>query len=128
MSSIRTTSSAPADRNWKMTGTEFGYRTILKSDESGTITSMVAHHIDVARPLQAVMWSVPRKAWIYAPGLTVRFIYDDVLQDRVQVIDRQTAERIARDILRTELPTEASLMRMCEEGEQMGWEFGPPRQ
>nr|BFE66982.1 hypothetical protein GCM10020092_002830 [Actinoplanes digitatis] len=110
-----------------MTGTEFAYRTILKSDESGTITSMVAHHIDVARPLQAVLWSVPRKAWIYAPGLAVRFIYDDQLQDRVQVIDRPTAEEIARDVLRADLPTEASLMRLCEEGERMGWTYGPPR-
>ena len=111
-----------------MTDPEFGYRTILKSDESGTITSMVAHHIDVAHPLQAVMWSAPRKAWIYAPGLAVRFIYDDQFQDRIQVIDRPTAEQIAREVLRADLPTEANLMRMCEEGEQLGWQFGPPRQ
>jgi hypothetical protein len=111
-----------------MTKAEFDYRAILKSDESGRVTSMVAHLVQVTGPLQAVLWSVPRKAWIYAPGLASRFIYDDLMQDRVQTLDRPEAERIAQQVLQTELPSEELLLKTCEEGERMGWAFGPPRQ
>lgn len=111
-----------------MADEEFHYQAVLKSDQSGTITSLIAYQVGLDEPFQAVIWSAPRRAWIYAPALAVPMLYDDKYQDRTQVIDRATAEGIARENLGTELPTEARLMRMCEEGEQMGWEFGPPRE
>ena len=111
-----------------MDETKFDYRAILKSDESGQIVSIVAQLIEVSRPLQAVLWSVPRKAWIYGPGLAVRFIYDDQHWDRVRVVDRPEAEQIARDSLQTQLPSVEHLLEMCQEGERKGWTYGPPHQ
>ena len=111
----------------EMTGQEFGYQAILKSDESGTITSLIAYQVLLDNPFQAVIWSVPRKAWIYAPALAVPMLYDDKYQDRRKQIDRTTAEQIARETLRTDLPSEQTLQAMIEEGERMGWTYGPPR-
>jgi hypothetical protein len=107
---------------------QFDYRAILRSDESGQVVSIVAQLIEASRPLQAVLWSVRRKAWIYGPGLAVRFLYDEQYWDRVRTIDRPEAEQIARDLLQTELPSTERLMELCQEGERMGWTYGPPRQ
>nr|BFE66984.1 hypothetical protein GCM10020092_002850 [Actinoplanes digitatis] len=111
----------------EMADEKFDYQAVLKSDQSGAITSLIAYQARLDEPFQAVIWSAPRKAWIYAPALAVPMLYDDKYQDRTQVIDRAAAERIARETLGTELPNEATLRKMCEEGEQMGWQFGPPR-
>jgi hypothetical protein len=83
-----------------MTDWEFGYRVVTDS-ESNAVTSLIAYEVQMRRPLQAVLWSVPRKKWIYNP--------------------------IARAALHSELPKEQTLLEMFEEGERMGWEFGPPQ-
>ena len=115
------------DRMREMTDQRFGYQVILKSDMSGTISSLIAYQVVEENPFQAVIWSVPRKAWIYAPGLAVAMLYDDKYQDRRKQVDRMTAEQIAQEALHTELPSEAILQAMVEEGERMGWNYGPPR-
>jgi hypothetical protein len=48
--------------------------------------------------------------------------------DRATGVDRATAERIARETLDTELPSEETLSAMCEEGDRMGWSLGPPEE
>jgi hypothetical protein len=106
----------------------FGYQAILRSDLSGTITSLVAYQVLLDNPFQAVIWSVPRRAWISAPGLAVPILYDDKYQERREQVSRPAAEQIAVERLHTELPIEETLRAMCEEGERMGWTFGPPRQ
>jgi hypothetical protein len=111
----------------EMTDQKFGYQAVLKSDMSGAVTSLIAYQVILDNPFQAVIWSVPRKAWIYAPGLAVPMLYDDKYQDRRKQIDRTTAEQIARETLQTELPSEETLQLMVEEGERMGWTYGPPR-
>ncbi|AGZ46812.1 hypothetical protein AFR_42790 [Actinoplanes friuliensis DSM 7358] len=103
------------------------YQLVLKADLSGEITSLIAYQALPDKPFQAVLWSVRRTAWIYAPGLAVPMLYDDKYQDRTRVIDRAKAEKISRESLSTELPSEATLQSMCEEGERMGWNYGPPR-
>jgi hypothetical protein len=122
------TYSVPADRMMEMTDQKFGYQAILKSDMSGDTTSLIAYQVIQDNPFQAVIWSVPRGAWIYAPGLAVAMLYDDKYQDRRKQIDRITAEQIAQEALQTELPSEETLQTMIEEGERMGWTYGPPRQ
>ena len=110
-----------------MTDREFGYQAILTSDMTGAISSLIAYQVAQENPFQAVIWSVPRKAWIYAPGLAVPMLYDDKYQDRRKQVDRLTAERIAVESLHTELPSEETLEAMYQEGERMGWTYGPPR-
>src|SRR3954464_1545969 len=109
-----------------MTNEGFGYRAAMESDGSDEITSIIAYQELIGGPLQAVIWSLPRKAWIYAPAPAARFLYDDQYFDRTMEIDRSTAETVARESLGTELPSEDVLRAMCDEGQRMGWDFGPP--
>ncbi|MCO8275282.1 hypothetical protein M1L60_32340 [Actinoplanes sp. TRM 88003] len=104
----------------------FSYKAILRSDDRSTITSLVAYQPG-EQTLRAVLWSVPRHQWIYAPNLVASVLYDDEEQDRGRPVDRPTAEQISRDVLRTELPSEAVLSEMSDEGERNGWNYGPPR-
>ena len=107
---------------------EFHYKALLKSDMTGEVTSVLAYDMPLDRGLQAVMWSGPRNAWIYAPGIVTAYLFDLDYEDRTRELDRQQAEQLARETLQTELPDETTLREMCAEGERMGWLLGPPRQ
>ncbi|WP_127499161.1 hypothetical protein [Actinoplanes solisilvae] len=110
-----------------MTQHNFAYKAILKSDDRSTITSLIAYQAPGDQRLRAVIWSVPRQQWIYAPNIAAPILYDDQEQDRGRPVDRQTAEQISRDILHTELPAESTLTELSDEGERNGWGYGPPR-
>jgi hypothetical protein len=111
-----------------MTEAIFLYQAFLRTDGSGRASSLIAYQVLDNSELRAVMWSVPRRAWIYAPGTAVGLLYSDEYHDRTRLVDRQTAERIATEEISTDLPTEEVLLAMCDEGQRMGWKFGPPRQ
>ena len=111
-----------------MTDPAFAYLALQKADRPETVTSLIAYRAPATAPLEAVLWSRPRRAWISGPGLAARYLYDDQHQNRTRVIDRTEAERLAREVLRTELPTAAALEKLIEQGRRMGWEFGPPLQ
>ncbi|MFI5936144.1 hypothetical protein [Actinoplanes sp. NPDC051494] len=111
-----------------MTDSAFDYQVVLKSDLSGAVSSLIAYQVRPDSPFRAVIWSVPRHSWVYAPALAVSFLYDDKYRDRIQPVDRHVAEQAALLALRSELPNEAVLLEMCAEGERMGWDYGPPRQ
>jgi hypothetical protein len=95
----------------------FGYLALMARDESGRITSMAAHLQVSEGPLQAVIWNVPLRAWTYDPEVAAGFLFDDRYFDRRSIVDRPTAERIAREVLLTELPSEAELRKICESGQ-----------
>lgn len=88
---------------------------------------MLAYQTLGGSPLRAVMWSGRRKMWMFAPAIVGAYLYDDDYEDRTRLIDRPEAERIARGVLRVQLPSEEALTEMCCEGEMMGWRVGPPR-
>nr|WP_296069473.1 hypothetical protein [uncultured Actinoplanes sp.] len=110
-----------------MTDGRFDYTEVLKSDSSGVVTSIIAHQVVPGAPLRAVLWSVLHRAWISAPGTAAGLLYNDENFDRLRNVDRDTAERAARENLAVELPDEDKLFSIAEEGERMGWDFGPPR-
>jgi hypothetical protein len=111
-----------------MTDLEFGYKAVLKSDESSQVTTLIAYRATLDMPMQAVMWSVPEQTWIYAPAIASAFLFDDKYLDRTRNVDRATAKQIAAEMLGTELPSETTLQELIDEGRRMGWEFGPPRE
>lgn len=113
------------NRRIQVTDWDLGYQALLDMDEA-EIVSVIVYRVEEDRPLMAIEWSSRRSQWIYAPGLVSRFLYWD--QDRVQTIDRGEAERISRELLGTTLPSEEQTMAMFEEGERMGWTYGPPYQ
>ncbi|MEU8816351.1 hypothetical protein [Actinoplanes sp. NPDC048796] len=110
-----------------MMDTPFDYTAVLKSDMSGTTTSMIAHQPLPGQPLRAVIWSVRHGAWVSAPQIAAGLLYDDRNFDRLRNIDRAAAEKISLEALHVELPSEADLNAIADEGERMGWEYGPPR-
>ena len=110
-----------------MTHSNVYYTALLASDESGRVTSVLAHQTIEGGRLRAVMWSGRRKAWIYAPLLVANYLYAEDFLDRTRMIDRPTAEQLAREVLQEELPSEQTLLEMFDEGQQMGWTLGPPR-
>src|SRR4051794_14679806 len=91
---------------WLMTGIEFDYTEVLRSAESSEVSSIIASLELPNQPLHAVLWSVRHHDWVYAPGPAARILYDDERFDSLREIDRTTAERVARDTLHSELPSE----------------------
>jgi hypothetical protein len=77
---------------------------------SSAATSLIAYEVEVMGPLLAVLWSVPRRAWIYAPAAT--FLFDPSYQERIRPLGRAVAERVAQATLRSEPPTEQTLLEM----------------
>jgi hypothetical protein len=69
-------------------------------------------------PLQAVIWSAPNREWRYNPRVAAPWIFDDRYAERQRPVPRMEAERIAREQLGTELPSERDLLAMCEAGAQ----------
>ncbi len=110
-----------------MTNLGFSYRAVQREDGSGEVTSLIAYQVPREAPIRAIIWSAPRRAWIYAPGLAVRFLFDDQYQERSRIVDRTTAEELAANVLSTELPSEMKLQEIADEGQRLGQNYGPPR-
>jgi hypothetical protein len=110
-----------------MTDAPFHYTAVLKSDMSGRIASIIAYQPLPGKPLRAVIWSWLHKAWVSAPATAAGTMYDDDNFDLLRDVDRAVAERISREAMNVELPTEAELNALADEGERMGWRYGPPR-
>jgi hypothetical protein len=102
------------------------YKAVLHSDGSGRVTTVLAYQPLKDGRLRAVKWSVPRQAWEYAPAIVSPYLYDPEYQEYAEPIDRPTAERLSHE-LQSELPDEQVLTEMFDEGQRMGWNFGPPR-
>jgi hypothetical protein len=107
-----------------VTEDNFHYELVLAGDE--TITSILAYARPPGSGLRGALWSVPDREWISAPAVVSDLLYDETDPASTRTVDRATAERVAREVLRTELPSEQALTDLCEEGERMGWRFGPP--
>lgn len=109
-----------------MSEPDFSYRAFLKAEDSPEVTTVVAYSVPAHGPLQAVLWHVARQQWIYAPAIAAGLLFDDPEDGTSMKVDRMAAEQLARDRLRTELPTPATLRSMCAEGDRRGWLYGPP--
>lgn len=99
-----------------MTPDEFSYHAMFQPGATQP-TGMIAMRVWTG-PLQAVIWNVPKREWMYNPAVAAPRIFDDQYADRQRPVSRQEAERIARERLGTELPSEEDLYRMCLDGAQ----------
>ena len=66
---------------------------------------------------RTVLYNRIRERWEYNPSSGAKFLFDMELQERTQEVSRVEAERIARDLLGTQLPSEAELHQMLLAGE-----------
>jgi len=103
----------------------FDYELVLADDKT-TATSIVAYQYPAGAGLRGVLWSASKRVWISAPAIVSDLFQDEPDSPPTRTVDRAVAEQIARDVLQTELPSEAALTELCDEGERMGWRFGPP--
>lgn len=109
-----------------MSDPTFYYKAVLHTDGSGRVTTILAYQPLKDGRLRAVKWSAPRRTWEYAPAIVSPYLYDPEYQERAEQIDRATAERLSSEFLKSELPSERTLTVMFDEGQRMGWDFGPP--
>ncbi|WP_091555058.1 hypothetical protein [Micromonospora pattaloongensis] len=96
---------------WDVALEEFSYHVVFQlraTEPSGMIAVR-----GWSGALHAVIWDVPDRAWGFNPTLAAPWIFDDQYADRQRLVSRQDAERIARERLGTELPSEQELLRMC---------------
>lgn len=63
-------------------------------------------------PLVAVGWNRTKQEWDEASGSVNRMTVSLKWIDRIEVVDRATAERIARENLGTEVPSEEEMQRI----------------
>jgi hypothetical protein len=66
------------------------------------------------RAFQAVAWAPDLGRWIHAPEVKL-FLRDSGRDDLKELVDRETAERIAREVLGTEFPSDEEIVRICTE-------------
>ena len=99
-----------------MTVDRFSYRALFQVDETQP-SGLIAMR-RWAGPLQAVIWSHSTNRWAYNPRVAARLIFDDEYEDRRRMVSREEAERIARERLGAELPSEEVLLQMCQAGAQ----------
>lgn len=78
----------------------------------------VAILVPAKRELRAVAWAPSTRAWVYAPDRVGRFLRSLETDQEKEVVDRLTAERIARQALGVELPSEEEILRICAEAER----------
>ena len=108
-----------------MTDEGFAYDLVLADDHQTTV-NVIAYQERPGRSLRGVVWDNQIRRWIYAPAIVADILYDDSDPTPVRALDRAAAEKAAVDQLQTELPPEGTLATLCEEGERMGWRYGPP--
>ena len=68
-------------------------------------------------PPRTVLWNHLNRAWEYNRRVGARFLFDEEARERKTVVSRSEAERIAREELGTELPTEAEIHQIVLAGE-----------
>jgi hypothetical protein len=103
---------------------QWSYHVVSKDEGTPAPISLIAVWVAAREPLRAAMWSPPREAWVSAPEIAARRLYDDQYQGTTQPVDRATAERVARN-LGTELPSEEELREIFVEGERLNQPWGP---
>jgi hypothetical protein len=67
---------------------------------------------DPALPRRVVGWDHSDEDWTEAQASLGAILTNPDYEDRVQIVDRSTAERIARENLASELPTEEQLLEI----------------
>lgn len=95
----------------------FDYYLIYRNHERTTPRGLF-----VSGSVGAMLWDHRAKAWVYDPGLVGRFLHSLDNIDRFEVVDRETAERVAPQITGGEkLPDEETISWIFE------WRGTPPQ-
>jgi hypothetical protein len=94
----------------------FSYRAVYQTEHRRPPPVGLIIRESSTGPDRLVIWSHRDQGWRFRPEMAARYLYDDQMNDQVELVDRTTAERIARENLGAELPSEEELHRINEEG------------
>jgi len=70
------------------------------------------------QPHRVVAWDHSDQAWTEAQASLGAILINPDYEDRIETVDRSTAERIARESLGTELPTEEEMQAIGDRAAQ----------
>jgi hypothetical protein len=94
----------------------FTYRALYpRRDRTVPPVGMLAEgQADPALPYRVVGWDHRAQDWTEAKASLGAILINPDYEDLVQIVDRSTAERIARENLGSELPTEEQLQEIAD--------------
>ena len=81
-------------------------------------------HRSATEPIRVIGWDHFEQTWNIAVDMFGVITVEERSENRFQIVDRATAERIARENLGADLPSEEELSRI---GERAAQERRPPR-
>ena len=93
----------------------FGYYALMGDFGSSKVTSVLAA-FSTGGPAQGVVWDVRAKAWRFDSGAVAYYLFDDQNFKMSYQVERPDAERLVRDVLHAELPSEDELRQICADG------------
>jgi hypothetical protein len=96
---------------------EFYYHPIFRTEEQvPPPTSLICGEYSTG-PTRTVLWHPASRTWRFDRKGGTMFLFDEEYQPRTSTVSRTEAERLAREVFGTTLPSEAELHRICDEGE-----------
>jgi hypothetical protein len=97
-----------------------------RRDQTQPVGLLTEGRADPARPHRAVGWDHEDEDWTEAQASLGAILINPDWEDRIRIVDRATAERIARETLGAELPTEEELQAIGDRAaEEYTRKWGP---
>jgi hypothetical protein len=100
-----------------MNQTVFDYYAIYPTAEKIPPPGGLICSEDTNGPTRTVLGDHIGRVWTFDGAAGARFLYDEEKQERAPAVSRTAAERIAREVFGTVLPSVAELHRICDEAE-----------
>jgi hypothetical protein len=91
-----------------------------RRDRTAAVGLLAEGRADPALPRRVVAWDHVEEDWTEAQASLGAILMNPDYEDRVEIVDRSTAERVARESLGSELPSEE---RMQEIGDRAAEEY-----
>jgi hypothetical protein len=83
-----------------------------RRDPTSPVGLLAEGQADPALPNRVVGWDHREEDWTEAEASLGAILINPDWEDRIRIVDRSTAERIARETLGAELPTEEELQEI----------------
>ncbi|BCB82508.1 hypothetical protein Pflav_089180 [Phytohabitans flavus] len=104
----------------------FTYYVLYRRDLTTPVGLLAEGQADPALPHRVVGWDHQDADWTEAQASLGAMQINPDYEDRLRIVDRSTAERIARETLGTQLPTEEELQAIGDRAaEEYARKWGP---
>lgn len=97
-----------------------------RPDQTSPVGLLAEGQADPALPNRVVGWDHQDEDWTEAEASLGAILIDPDYEDRIRIVDRSTAERIARETLGADLPSEEELQAIGDRAaEEYARKWGP---